>query len=119
MRKEYSCGLAAALDVIGGKWKILILWPLRISARRFGELRRQVPGISEKILIQHLKEMEHDGIVTRQDYKTIPPRVDYALTDLGHSLCDALSPLCMWGQLHMDRIETIKEEVQTPQRLTA
>jgi DNA-binding HxlR family transcriptional regulator len=64
--RVYNCGLEAALDVIGGKWKVLILWPLHNAARRFGELRREVPGISEKMLIQSLKEMELDGIVTRR-----------------------------------------------------
>jgi DNA-binding HxlR family transcriptional regulator len=108
--REYSCGLEAALDVVGGKWKVLILWPLRLAPRRFGELRRQVPGISEKMLIQHLKEMELDGIVTRTDYKEVPPRVEYALTPFGGSLCDALTPLCEWGQLHMKRIEACKQE---------
>jgi DNA-binding HxlR family transcriptional regulator len=111
--RQYSCGLEAALEVVGGKWKVLILWPLRTApARRFGELRRQVPGISEKMLIQHLKEMEQDGIVTRRDYKEVPPRVEYALTAFGNSLCDALSPLCEWGTLHMERIEACKEETE-------
>jgi DNA-binding HxlR family transcriptional regulator len=103
-RKDYCCGLEAALQVVGGKWKVLILWSLRSESRRFGELRRQIPGISEKMLIQHLKEMEVDGIVTRKDYKEVPPRVDYALTSFGQSLCAALAPLCAWGTRHMQRI---------------
>lgn len=108
-QKTYSCGLEAALEVIGGKWKVLILWALRTEARRFGELRRLVNGISEKMLIQHLKEMEADGIVTRKDFKEVPPRVEYALTRFGESLCRALTPLCEWGTLHMKRIEARKE----------
>lgn len=108
--KEYCCGLEAALEVVGGKWKILILWSLRPEARRFGELRRQIPGISEKMLIQHLKEMEADGIVTRKDYKEVPPRVEYAMTSFGHSLCEALAPLCAWGTRHMQRIAACQEE---------
>jgi DNA-binding HxlR family transcriptional regulator len=107
--REYSCGLDAALDVIGGKWKVLIMWPLRDSPKRFGELRRHVPGISEKMLIQQLKEMELDGIVTRHDYREVPPRVEYALTAFGHSLRDALAPLCEWGHEHMARIESCKQ----------
>ena len=110
MRKEYSCGLEAALDVVGGKWKVLILWALRSAPCRFGELRRTVQGISEKMLIQHLKEMELDGIVTRKDYKEVPPRVEYALTSFGGTLWEALVPLCEWGQLHMERIEASKEQ---------
>jgi DNA-binding HxlR family transcriptional regulator len=109
-QKTYSCGLEAALEVVGGKWKVLILWPLSSGARRFGELRRLVTGISEKMLIQHLKEMEADGIVTRKDYKEVPPRVEYALTTFGESLCAALAPLCEWGALHMARIEACRLE---------
>jgi DNA-binding HxlR family transcriptional regulator len=108
--KQYNCGLAAALEVVGGKWTVLILWSLRNEPRRFGELRRQVLGISEKMLIQHLKEMEADGIVRRKDYREVPPRVEYALTAFGNSLCEALAPLCAWGQKHMERIETSQRE---------
>jgi DNA-binding HxlR family transcriptional regulator len=107
--KTYSCGLEAALEVIGGKWKVLILWALRSQAQRFGELRRLVPGISEKMLIQHLKEMQADGIVTRKDFKEVPPHVEYALTPFGKSLHAALAPLCDWGTLHMKRIGARKE----------
>ncbi|HEX9462627.1 MAG TPA: helix-turn-helix domain-containing protein [Alphaproteobacteria bacterium] len=109
-RKDYSCGLEAALDVVGGKWKVLILWGLRDAPRRFGELRREIQGISEKMLIQHLKEMEADEIVTRKDYKEVPPRVEYALTSFGQSLYEVLAPLCAWGQEHMGRIKACHEE---------
>jgi DNA-binding HxlR family transcriptional regulator len=115
-QKTYCCGLEAALDVVGGKWKVLILWALRDEARRFGELRRLVPGISEKMLIQHLKEMEADSIVTRKDFKEVPPRVEYALTRFGESLCTALAPLCEWGTLHMKRIGAGKEGVEAKAR---
>lgn len=108
--KEYSCGLEAALAVVGGKWKVLILWVLGTEPRRFGELRRQIPGISEKMLIQHLKELESDGIVSRKDFRQVPPRVEYALTSFGHSLCEALAPLCAWGQKHMQRIADCQEQ---------
>ena len=120
-QKSYICGLEAALDVIGGKWKVLILWALRLEAQRFGELRRSVEGISEKMLIQHLKEMEADGIVKRRDFKEVPPRVEYALTSLGQSLYAALAPLCEWGTLHMRRIEVRKEtnEAKTRQKALA
>src|ERR1700758_4071292 len=107
--KMYCCGLEAALDVVGGKWKVLILWALRSEAQRFGELRRLVPGISEKMLIQHLKEMQAHGIVTRKDFKEVPPHVEYALTPFGKSLHAALAPLCEWGELHMKRIEARRE----------
>jgi DNA-binding HxlR family transcriptional regulator len=118
-QNTYSCGLDASLDVIGGKWKGLILWALRLEARRFGELRRVVEGISEKMLIQHLKEMEADGIVKRKDFKEVPPRVEYALTPFGQSLYAALAPLCEWGTLHMKRIEARKEATEAKIRQKA
>jgi DNA-binding HxlR family transcriptional regulator len=118
-QKTYSCGLDASLDVIGGKWKGLILWALRSEAHRFGELCRVVEGISEKMLIQHLKEMEADGIVKRRDFKEVPPRVEYALTPFGQSLYAALAPLCEWGTLHMKRIEARKEATEAKTRQKA
>lgn len=105
MKRDFSCGLDVALAVIGGKWKPFILFHLGGGARRFGELRRLVTGISEKILIQHPKELEGDGIVTRTDYREIPPRVDYAndrfRTNIGAT---ALMPLCAWGDAHKARV---------------
>jgi DNA-binding HxlR family transcriptional regulator len=100
----YECGLDAAVDVIGGKWKVSILWALAERPRRPGELRRGVTGISEKMLIQQLRQMEADGLVRRTAYPEVPPRVEYALTPLGESLNDALGPLGDWGEEHMDHI---------------
>lgn len=104
----YGCGLEAALAVVGGKWKPVVLWRLAESPRRFGELRRLVTGISEKMLIQQLREMEADGIVSRHDFQEIPPRVEYSLTEFGVSLSVALKPLCDWGREHMERISAVK-----------
>jgi DNA-binding HxlR family transcriptional regulator len=109
-RHTYSCGLEAALDVVGGKWKPVVLWHLGPGPRRFGELRRLVTGISEKMLIQQLREMAADGIVARKDFHEIPPRVEYSLTPLGVSLGDALRPLCDWGREHMERIGKTKAQ---------
>ena len=102
--KVYSCGLDAALAIIGGKWKFIILWNLAGGSSRFGELRRRVGGISEKMLIQALKEMELDGIVTRKDFREVPPRVEYSLTAFGRDLAEASRPLCDWGNRHLRRI---------------
>lgn len=104
MARRYQCGLDAAMDVIGGKWKALILWALHTEDRRFGELRRAVPGISEKMLIQQLREMEARGIVHREVYREVPPKVVYSLTPLGESLNEALLPLGVWGQDHEEHI---------------
>jgi DNA-binding HxlR family transcriptional regulator len=107
-------GLEAALLVMGGKWKPLILFHLGHGARRFGELRRLVSGVSEKMLIQQLRELQADGIVERVDFREIPPKVEYSLTPLGLSLAMALHPLCEWGSAHSGAIEAIASRRSTP-----
>jgi len=102
--KTYNCPVEATIDVIGGKWKPLILWWLHQRTYRFAELRRLIPGITEKVLTQHLRELEADGIVDRRVFATIPPKVEYSLTEYGNSLKQALNAICEWGQLHMQRI---------------
>ncbi|MET9091880.1 helix-turn-helix domain-containing protein [Streptomyces cyaneofuscatus] len=97
----YVCGIDAAMDVIGGKWKVLILWALDERPCRFGELRRAVPGVTEKVLSSHLKELEDDGIVHREEYAEVPPRVEYSLTPRGVALNEALEPLGAWGREHV------------------
>ena len=106
-RAPFTCGLEAALVVVGGKWKPLILFHLGPNRRRFGELRRLVAGVSEKMLIQQLRELRADGIIERDDFKEIPPKVEYSLTPLGLSLAKALIPLCEWGSAHSSAIEAI------------
>ena len=101
---QFSCGLDATLRVIGGKWKPLILFFLFDGTKRYGELKRLVQGVSAKMLIQQLKELESDGIVSRTDHKEVPPRVDYALTAIGRTLAEALIPLCGWGTQNMEMI---------------
>jgi DNA-binding HxlR family transcriptional regulator len=103
-RKLYSCGLGPAFDVIGGKWKALILWEVHQRRLRFGELKRRVPGVSEKMLIQQLREMEADGIIHREVFHEVPPKVEYSITQLGISLDNALIPLAQWGERHAKRI---------------
>ncbi|GHD49829.1 winged helix-turn-helix transcriptional regulator [Streptomyces galbus] len=103
-RGPYICGIDAALDVVSGKWKGLILWELQThGVRRFAELRRGVPGVSEKMLTQHLREMEQDGLVTRTVYAEVPPRVEYSLTEEGRTLNEALGSLGAWGTARMRR----------------
>ncbi len=108
MGGPYACGLDAAADVIGGKWKPRVLWALHYGPLRFGELRRRVAGVSEKMLIQQLRELEHDGIVHREIYREVPPKVEYSLTDLGQSLNEALLPLGDWGEKNMEHILAVR-----------
>ncbi|GAA4422065.1 helix-turn-helix domain-containing protein [Georgenia halophila] len=103
----YVCGIDAAMDVVSGKWKGLILWELDAHGkRRFAELRRGLPGVSEKMLTQHLREMEEDGLVRRKVYAEVPPRVEYSLTEHGRSLNEALAPLGQWGKERVEREQT-------------
>lgn len=106
----FTCGLDATLKVIAGKWKPLILYFLLRGSTRYGELKRAVRDVSHKVLIQHLKELEADGVLVRNDHGEVPPRVDYALTPLGESLAEALEPLCAWGTRNMAEMERIFAE---------
>jgi DNA-binding HxlR family transcriptional regulator len=110
----YICGIDAAMDVVSGKWKSLILWELdNYGTRRFGELRRGLPGVSEKMLTQHLREMEEDGLIHREVYRQVPPKVEYSLTEQGVSLNEALRPLGDWGA---ERVERLAAESASPAR---
>ncbi len=104
----FTCGLDATLRVIAGKWKPLILYFLAQGGpTRYGELRRAMRDVSDKMLIQQLKELTADGLVRRTDYKEVPPRVDYALTPLGESLAQALVPLCTWGTENLAEVTRV------------
>jgi DNA-binding HxlR family transcriptional regulator len=99
-----GCGLDTVLLVVGGKWKTAILGELDERPRRFGELRRRIDGVSEKVLTQQLRELEADGIVHREQFDEIPPRVEYSLTDAGRELNALLEPLCAWGDANHARV---------------
>ena len=92
---------------MGGKWKPLILYNLNSGPKRFGDLKRLVAGISEKVLIQQLRELAAAGVLTRQDYQRVPPMVDYTMTAFGMTLARALMPLCEWGTEHRAQIAGI------------
>jgi len=112
-----SCGLEVALTVIGGKWKPLVLFHLNHGPRRFGELKRLVTGISEKVLIQQLRELTDDGVIIRRDFREVPPKVEYEMTPFGCSLALALKPLCAWGDENRSRIAEL--EAQAPSAAAA
>jgi DNA-binding HxlR family transcriptional regulator len=95
--KTFHCPVEAALDVIGGKWKPLILWALGDNVMRFGELQKELPGVNTKMLTKQLRELEEDGVISRKVYPEVPPRVEYAITDFGRTLIPILEALCTWG----------------------
>jgi DNA-binding HxlR family transcriptional regulator len=97
-----SCPVERTLEVIGGRWKVLILRELFPGVRRFGQLHRALHGITQKMLTQQLREMEEDGIIHREIYLQVPPKVEYSLTPLGESLKPILDSMHEWGIRHLD-----------------
>lgn len=100
---EYNCPMEVTLSLIGGKYKSLILWHLIGGTLRFSELSRLIPQATPKMLIQQLKDLERDGLLLRQAYPEVPPRVEYSLTEFGRTLIPALDAMCDWGRDYMER----------------
>ncbi|HEV3236154.1 MAG TPA: helix-turn-helix domain-containing protein [Gemmataceae bacterium] len=102
---SFSCPVEATLNVIGGKWKVVILFNLTSKGTlRFAELRRRIPGISERMLTQQLRELERDDIVHREVYAEVPPKVEYSLTEYGMTLRPITEAMCKWGRRHTERL---------------
>ena len=111
--RTYHCPVELALQVIGGKWKPLILWHLGADGTlRFSQLKRRMPRITQKMLTQQLRELEADGVVERTVYAQVPPRVDYALTAFGATLKPVLEALCRWGAELEARLEAEPEDAR-------
>ena len=100
---NYRCAMEVTLDVIGGKWKGVILWHVRERPLRFHELARLMPSVTPKMLTQQLRDLEADGLVRRTVYPVVPPKVEYALTDMGNSLLPVLEVMCAWGKEYRER----------------
>ena len=104
-KKEVGeCPVDAMMRVMDGRWKGTILWRLQDGPRRTSELKRSIPGITERMLIRHLQELVADGIVKRDDNKTIPPCVYYSLSSYGRTLGPVVQMMCSWGRLHLKRL---------------
>ena len=101
LQQNLECPITATLEIIGGKWKPIILYYLTSGTRRFGEIAARIPTISRKVLTEQLKELEKDGLIVREQFKEIPPRVQYSLTDLGKSLSGVFKEMSMWGKKHV------------------
>jgi DNA-binding HxlR family transcriptional regulator len=109
--KRYHCTFELTLQLIGGKWKPIILYKLGgEEVLRFSELRRTMPSITQKMLTQQLRELEADGMVHREVYPQVPPKVEYSLTELGRSIMPVLSQLCEWGRRYEERMAEVDAE---------
>ena len=97
---QSPCPVTTTLSVIGGKWKPIILHIIRDETRRFGEIRKLIPAITQKMLTQQLRELEEDGIINRRVYPVVPPKVEYSLTEYGRSLKPILEAMAAWGLKH-------------------
>lgn len=106
---QYGCPIEATLDVIGGRWKGAILFWLLDDKKRFGELRRLMPDVTQRMLTLQLRELENDAIVERTVYREVPPKVEYSLTEFGRSLKPVLLLMCDWGKQYNDKIEQVKQ----------
>jgi DNA-binding HxlR family transcriptional regulator len=98
LTENYACPVTATIELIGGRWKTIILYTLSPTTRRFGEIAARMPSISRKVLTEQLRELEADGLISRKEYKEMPPRVEYSLTELGNSLAPILEDLAAWGR---------------------
>ncbi len=98
------CPVATTVQLIGNKWKLLIIRNLRSRAWRFNELKKDLEGISQKVLTDNLRSMEEDGIITRTVYPEVPPRVEYALSELGETMRPILDSMEQWGKEYKDKM---------------
>lgn len=103
-KKKYNISVEATLEVIGGKWKCVILCHLTHGKKRTSELKRLMPNITQKMLTQQLRELEEDGVIKRIIYNQVPPKVEYELSEYGWSLKGILDSLCSWGEKHIVKV---------------
>ena len=111
MARKYHCPVELTADLIGGRWRSVILAHLKEGVHRYGQLRRRMPQVSEKMLVQRLRELEAAGLVARTEHPTVPPTVEYALTDEGRSLTPVLQALYDWGAARAARTGVSIDEI--------
>ncbi|MDT3958606.1 helix-turn-helix domain-containing protein [Staphylococcus kloosii] len=105
LKHHYNIGVEATIDVLGGKWKPVVLCHLKDNGTmRTSELKRAIPHITQKMLTQQLRELEEDSIIERIVYQQVPPKVEYKLSDYGQTLSEILSSLCQWGEFHIAKM---------------
>ena len=104
-KKEYACSFELALDMFSGKWKVLILWHLSKGTIRYGELRKAIGNITQKMLTQTLRDLEKNKLITRKVYRVVPPKVEYTITDNAKKLIPILDSIKSWGDDIIDNYE--------------
>lgn len=102
---SFNCPVEATIELIGGKYKSVILWHLTDGVKRFGELKRLLPRATEKMLAQQLRDLERDGLIIRTVYPVVPPKVEYSLSDLGRTIIPVLDAMCGWGEGYLDSLK--------------
>jgi DNA-binding HxlR family transcriptional regulator len=107
---SFICPIEAAAEVIGGKWKARILFQLQGGTKRFNELKRRLPGVTQRMLTKQLRELEMDQIVHRKVFPEIPPKVEYSLTEFGETLTPSLNALQEWGLEYLERLADIRNQ---------
>ena len=106
----YGCDISTALQLISGRWKTVIIFCLLSGTRRFSEVKRFVPGITQRVLTRQLRELEADGLVARHVHAEVPPRVEYSITAFGRSLEPVLESMCDWGKKHKQRVLRLRSD---------
>jgi DNA-binding HxlR family transcriptional regulator len=106
---DAACPTRQVLDRLADKWTVLVIGALENGSLRFSEIQRMIGGISQKMLTQTLRELERDGLVRRTVYAEVPPRVEYVLTDLGHTLCEPIAAICNWAERHIGEVSQAQQ----------
>ena len=104
-KSTFNCPVEATIQLIGGKYKAVILWHLMNDTLRYSELHRKIPKATDKMLAQQLRELERDGLISRRVYPVVPPKTEYSLTDFGKSLVPILDAMCDWGTDYLQKGE--------------
>ena len=99
-----GCPIEEFMDMLGGRWKVFILWELIKGPRRSGELRKSIPPVTQKVFVEQLRDLEDSGLVKRTVFPTVPPRVEYEVTELGQSLREILKEMCHWSSANMEKV---------------
>lgn len=114
MKDHHGCPVQASINVLSGKWKVQILWHLSFGPRRFAQIRRKIPKISDKVLTEQLRQLESDGVIARQASPAVPPQVTYSLNREGEKLVPLMESLCSWGSAHFGIKPNLPRPVSQP-----